>query len=234
MAANNETGARQPVRAVAAAVRAVDERVVIHTDAVQAVISEEVTLASTGADLITLASHKFGGPKGVGLLHVRREIDVEPVLHGGGQEIGRRSGTHNVAGIVGMVAALDATVKDRDRFRNDVGAAHDAFVARLARVAPEAVMTIPAESALIQHCHFRIPGVDAETLLIRLDGIGVAGSAGSACHSGALGQSHVLAAMGIGPEQAAESVRFSFGWTSRPEDGAAAADAVAAAMEGLR
>jgi len=234
MTANNETGARQPLAEVAAAVRSVKSGVVVHTDAVQAFVSEEVTLESTGADLITLASHKFGGPKGVGLLHVPRRIPLEPILHGGGQELSRRSGTHNVAGIVGMVAAMEAAAKDRDRFRIDVGAARDEFEAELSRLVPDAVFTLPAQKRLIQHSHFRIPGVDAETLLIRLDQVGVHASAGSACQSGAVEVSHVLAAMGHDPVSARESVRFSFGWTTRPADGRIAADAVREAVEPLR
>ena len=206
--------------------------VVIHTDAVQSFVSEEVTVQSTGADLITLASHKFGGPKGVGLLVAPREIPLEPVIHGGGQELDRRSGTHNVAGIVGMVAAMEAAVADRERFRADVGEARRRFEETLgARVDG---FTINAEGRrLVQHSHVRIPGVSAETLLILLDGLGLAGSAGSACNSGAIEPSHVLAAMGIGA-QAAECVRFSFGWTTRPQDGDTAAAMVLEALEGLQ
>ena len=234
MTANNETGVRQPVRQIAVAAKEAYPEVLIHTDAVQAFVSEEATLASLGADLVTLSAHKFGGPKGVGLLHVRRGVPLEPVLHGGGQEIGRRSGTHNVAGIVGMVSAMEAAVKDRDRFRADVGAARDGFEARLATAEPDVIFTTPGAARLIQHSHFRIPGIDAETLLIRLDGLGVAAAAGSACHSGAIEISHVLMAMGLEEEAARSSVRFSFGWTSRPGDGKLAAAAVVECVEAIR
>ena len=234
MTANNETGMRQPIRAISAASREAHPGVLIHTDAVQAFVSEEITIDALGADLVTLASHKFGGPKGVGLLHVPREVSLEPVLHGGGQEMGRRSGTHNVAGIVGMVAAMEAATKDRDRFRTDVTAVRDRFEARLAAAVPEVIFTVPAEQRLIQHSHFRVPGIDAETLLIRLDGLGVAAAAGSACHSGALGVSHVLTAMGLDEKAARSSVRVSFGWTSRPGDGELAAGAVIECVEALR
>jgi len=234
MTANNETGVRQPIGAISAASTEAHPGVLIHTDAVQAFVSEEITVESLGADLVTLASHKFGGPQGVGLLHVRREVALEPVLHGGGQEIGRRSGTHNVAGILGMVAAMEATAKDRDRFRSDVATARDAFEARLATAVPEVIFTVPAEHRLIQHAHFRVPGVDAETLLIRLDGLGVAAGAGSACHSGAVEASHVLMAMGLDKKAARSSVRISFGWTSRPGDGEVGADAVTECIEALR
>src|SRR5690606_13493970 len=129
MWANNETGVVQPVAEVAAAVREASGKAVVHTDAVQAAVSEEVTAAEV--DLLTVAAHKLGGPKGVGALVVRSGIPLEPVVHGGGQELGRRSGTHNVAGAVGLATALELAVADRDRFRRDVGEARRRFEERL-------------------------------------------------------------------------------------------------------
>ncbi|MDP2622959.1 MAG: cysteine desulfurase family protein [Actinomycetota bacterium] len=234
MAANNETGVVQPVAEIASAVRADAPQALIHSDAVQAYVSREVGLDSLGVDLLTVASHKVGGPKGVGVLAMRPGIDLEPVIHGGGHELGRRSGTHNVAGIVGMAAALEAASKDRERFTHDVEEARRRFETRLVAEVPGAALTVPGTDRLVQHSHFRIDGVDAETLLIRLDAAGVAAAAGSACHSGAIEVSHVLAAMGMGVEDARSSVRFTFGWTIRPGDGDAAADALVAAVEGLR
>jgi cysteine desulfurase len=234
MAANNETGVVQSVAEVAAAVRRAAPAVVVHSDAVQAFVSREVGLDSLGVDMLTVSSHKVGGPKGVGALVVRPGIDLEPVIHGGGHELGRRSGTHDVAGIVGMAAALEAASKDRDRFSHDVDEARSRFEQRLTSEVSGAVITAAGVDRLVQHSHFRIDGVDAETLLIRLDSAGVSAAAGSACHSGAIEVSHVLAAMGMGETDARSSVRFTFGWTSRPEDGDRAAAAVTAAVEGLR
>ncbi len=234
MAANNETGVLQPIAAVAAAVHEAHPEVAVHTDAVQAFIAEEVTVDATGADLIALASHKLGGPKGVGLLWVRDGITLEPVLHGGGQELGRRSGTHDVAGIVGMVTAMELAAADRTSFRGRVAAARDGFEERLRSHLGDLEVNAPLDARLPQHAHVRIPGVKAETLLIRLDQEGIAAAAGSACHSGAMEISHVLAAMGLNDEAAAECVRFTFGWTSRPEDGPDAADVVAKVAEDLR
>jgi cysteine desulfurase len=234
MTANNETGVLQPIAAVAAAVHRADPDVAVHTDAVQAFSAEEVTVATTGADLITLASHKIGGPKGVGLLLVREGITLEPVLHGGGQELGRRSGTHNVAGIVGMVTAMELAAADRTRFGERVAAARDGFEERLRSRLGGLAVNAPLDARLPQHSHVRIPGVKAETLLIRLDQEGIAAAAGSACHSGAMEISHVLAAMGMRDEAAAECLRFTFGWTSRPEDGPDAAEIVAKVAEDLR
>jgi cysteine desulfurase len=234
MAANNETGVIQPVAAVAEALATAGREVPLHTDAVQSFISEEVTVESTRADMISLAAHKLGGPKGVGLLYVRDGIELEAVLHGGGQELGRRSGTHNVAGIVGLGAAMEAAAQDRAAFRMRVGTARDSFLERLRSAVPDLEVTGSGAHRLVQHLHVRFPGVAAETLLIRLDQAGVGAAAGSACHSGAVVVSHVLAAMGMDEQAASECVRFSFGWTSTAGDGDLAADLVIPVIEALR
>lgn len=206
MGANNETGAIQPIVEVAAAVGG---QAPLHVDAVQSFISHPHPL--DGIDLMTIASHKLGGPKGVGLLFVREGVALEPVLHGGGQELGRRSGTLNVAGIVGMVRAMESTVSDREDFVRRVGEARRAFERELVGVAER---TLDPTDTLVQHSHLRFPGGRNETLLIRLDQAGVAASAGSACASGAATVSHVLAAMGMDAVTAREHLRFSFGWTT--------------------
>ena len=234
MAANNEVGTVQDVPAVAAAVRDRNPRVAVHTDAVQAFISEDVTVPSTGADLIALSAHKFGGPKGVGLLRVPRGFELEPVIHGGGQELGMRSGTHNVAGIVGMVAAMEASVADRSAFRERVGEARDRFERHLRDRLGGIEVTAEHAPRLVQHSHIRIKGVAAETLLIRLDHAGIAAAAGSACHSGALEISHVLDAMGFDEAGAGESVRFTFGWQHDAADGDEAARKVIAVVGALQ
>ncbi len=234
MTANNETGVVQPVAAVAEAVTAAAPTVPVHTDAVQAFIAEPVDVAALGVSLLSLAAHKFGGPKGVGLLYVRNGVELEPVLHGGGQELGRRSGTHNVVGITGMVAAMEATVADRNSYRHRVAAARDAFEDGLRGYVPDLVVNAPLDARLPQHSHVRFPGVGAETLLIRLDQAGIAAAAGSACHSGAIDISHVLAAMGMTAVEAGECVRFSFGWVTQSGDGPFAADIVGKVVEDLR
>ncbi|MDJ0923061.1 MAG: cysteine desulfurase family protein [Acidimicrobiia bacterium] len=234
MTANNETGTLFPVREVAEAVRAAAETVPVHTDAVQAFVTEEVTFAALGVDMISLAAHKFGGPKGVGLLLAPRHIHLEPVIHGGGQELGRRSGTHNVAAIVGMVAAMEATVTDRIATRKRIDDIRNDFEATIGAALDDVEINGDLDHRLVQHSHLRIPGVSAETLLIRLDQAGVAAAAGSACHSGAIEVSHVLAAMGRSETAAAECVRFSFGWSSRPTDGHEAAQRVVAVARDLR
>lgn len=228
MTANNETGAVLPIAAIAQAIRAIDPKVAIHTDAVQAFNSEDINVDELGVDLLSLAAHKFGGPRGVGLLYVRAGMALEPVLHGGGQELGMRSGTHNVMGAVGMVVAAQIAVLDRTHFRARVSAERDAFESRLGELLG-AVPTIAGER-LPQHAHLRFPEKINETMLIQLDQGGVAGSAGSACQSGAVTPSHVLTAMGMSPSQAAECLRFSFGWTTEPGDGVRGAELVAGVL----
>lgn len=232
MAANNETGVIQPVAEVSALLAG--RPVVVHCDAVQAVAALPVSLDELGVDLLTVSAHKLGGPAGVGVLAMRPGIELAPVLHGGGQELGRRSGTPNLMGIVGAVAALEAAVIDRKRFAADTAEARLRFETRLSASVPEVVFTAGGVASLPHISHLRVPGVDAETLLIRLDALGVAASAGSACHSGAIAPSHVLIAMGMPEREAEECVRFSFGWDSTPGDGEPAADLVAAAIGGMR
>jgi len=233
MAANNETGVVEPIGDIVEAVKRVSPGAIVHTDAVQIFASEPVDVDALGVDLLTLAAHKFGGPKGVGLLYVRGGTELEPLIHGGGQEAGLRSGTQNVAGIAGMAAAMEAAAADRERFRADVGEARRRFETRLLDAVEGLEINAPLSGRLIQHSHIRIPGVRNDTVLIRLDREGVAASAGSACQSGAADVSHVLKAMGFSGTRARECLRFSFGWTTTPDDGDAAAVAVLDAIEGL-
>ncbi|MFQ5521950.1 MAG: cysteine desulfurase family protein [Acidimicrobiia bacterium] len=234
MLVNNETGTLQDVAAIARAVHEADPEVMVHTDAVQAVNSEEIDVGALGVDLASITAHKFGGPKGAGILYVRSGTPLEPVLHGGGQELGRRSGTHDVAGAVGFATALEAAVADRERFRAKVGAIRDDFEKRLLAAIPDAVVNTPAEGRSSHHLNLRFPGVHNESLLMRLDQAGVAASAGSACASGAATVSHVLEAMGLSAEEARESIRFSFGWNTTAEEAEQAAGMVVGLVEELR
>ena len=228
MTANNETGAILAVAELSRLVRSAVPGVSIHTDAVQAFNSEDINVAAMGVDLLSLAAHKFGGPRGVGVLYVRAGTTLEPVLHGGGQELGMRSGTHNVMGAVGMAVAAQLAVLDRTHFVARVAPERDAFEDRLSELVG-AVPTITGER-LPQHAHLRFPNKSNETMLIQLDQAGVAGSAGSACQSGAVTPSHVLTAMGLSASEAAECLRFSFGWTTEPGDGIKAAELVAGVL----
>ena len=232
MMANNETGVIQPVAEIARLVRSAGDRVLVHTDAVQAFGSLAVEAHDDGPDLISVSAHKIGGPQGVGFLYVRDGVRLEPVIHGGGQELGRRSGTHNVAAIVGLAAAVESTVESRSDYRDRVGAARDRFERDL-RSQINVIVTADTADRLVSHSHLRFPAIPAETLLVRLDFAGVAAAAGAACHSGAIQESHVLAAMGIDGTAASESVRFSFGRDDDAATGAEAARIVSGVVEDL-
>lgn len=226
MMANNETGVLQDVSSVAATLEVSHPGVYLHTDAVQAFSSESIDVDTLGVDLLTITGHKFGGPKGAGLLYVREGVTLEPSLHGGGQELGRRSGTHDVAGAVGLATAMEAAAADRQRFRDEVGEIRDLFEQRLTDGIEGLSVNGDSQRRSPHHCNVRIPDVRNETLLMRLDQAGVAASAGSACQSGAATVSHVLEGMGLTAEQARESVRFSFGWSSTVEEAEDAASVV--------
>ncbi len=232
MTANNETGVIQSVAEVARLVRSANDRTLIHTDAVQAFGSLPVDVSRDGTDLVSVSGHKIGGPQGVGFLYVRNGVQLEPVIYGGGQELGRRSGTHNVAAIAGLAVAVESTVAGRSDYRERVGAARDRFEQDL-RSNLNVEVTAGDADRLVSHAHLRFPGIPAETLLVRLDFAGVAAAAGAACHSGAIQESHVLAAMGVGNTAASESVRFSFGRDDDAETGAEAARIVTGVVEDL-
>jgi cysteine desulfurase len=233
MLANNETGVLQDIRRIVGQVKDRPGDTVVHTDAVQAFISNDMSVDDLGVDLLSLAAHKFGGPKGIGVLYVRDGVALAPVLHGGGQELGRRSGTHNVMGAVGMAEAAVIASSRRREFRASVGEMRDRFEALLRSAIPDVTIQGSSCARLVQHSHVRFPGIRNETMLVRLDQAGVAAASGSSCQSGAASVSHVLTAMGWAESEAREVVRFSFGWSNTPGDVQAAADAVIAAHQRL-
>ncbi|MDQ1518840.1 MAG: cysteine desulfurase [Actinomycetota bacterium] len=232
MLANNEVGTVQPLAAVAAVVAERAPRAVLHTDAVQAAAWLDVATEAAGAALVAVSAHKFGGPKGVGALVVRAGARLVPVIDGGGQERDLRSGTHNVAGIVGMAAALTATVAGRAAEAPRVAARRDRLVAGIVAGLPDGAVRLNGESAgkLVNNCHLAFPGVEAEALLLLLDRDGVCASAGSSCASGAMEPSHVLSAMGLPLDLARSSVRLTVGW---PTTEAEVDEAVAVIIAGV-
>jgi len=241
MLANNEVGTVQPLDEVAAVVRARAPRARLHTDAIAAAAWLDVASAAAPADLVSVAAHKFGGPKGVGVLVVRGGAVLAPVLHGGAQENGRRPGTHDVAGIVGTAAALTATVAGRDGEVARVGALRDRLADGLVAAVDGAVETGVAtdggadrRAKVAGSCHLLIDGVDQEELLLLIDEGGVCASAGAACASGALEASHVLLAMGVDRARARTAVRFSLGSTTTAADIDLALHVVPKAVEQLR
>jgi cysteine desulfurase len=234
MAVNNEIGTVQPVEAVESTVRSRSDRAVLHTDAVQAVAWLDVAALTASADLVAVSAHKFGGPKGVGALVVRNGTCVNPVIHGGGQERERRSGTHNVAGIVAMAAALSATAAERVETVGRVAALRDRLGDGLLASVSGAAETGRRHQQVAGHLHLRFAGVESEALVVLLDGAGVAVSAGAACSSGAVEVSHVLTSMGLGHDEAASGIRFSLGRTTTRADVDRALAVVPGAVAQLR
>ena len=214
MAANNETGVIQDLAAIKRVLTSDGgEGVLLHVDAVQTIGRMPV---SFDADYITISAHKLGGPQGAGALIVKDDAPLAPLINGGGQESGRRAGTENVAAIAGFgAAAHDASdLSDMQR----VSALRDRFEAELLRAAPDAVIFGRQVSRLPNTSNFAVPGLSAETALIALDLDGVSVSSGSACSSGKVRPSHVLAAMGVDESLARGGLRVSFGWSSKDED----------------
>jgi cysteine desulfurase len=234
MLVNNEVGTVQPLERVATSIRRRAPQAILHTDAVQAMPWIDVAEVAAGADLISISAHKFGGPQGVGALGIRGGLDVAPLLHGGGQERERRSGTHNVAGIVGMAAALSAAVATRDDDAVSVAAKRDRLVDGLLAQVPGSVETGDRATKAPGHCHLRFSGVESESLLVLLDDAGVYASAGSACASGAMEPSHVLLAMGLEPLDALGSLRLTLGHDTTDEEIDLALAAVPAVVARLR
>jgi cysteine desulfurase len=234
MLANNEVGTIQPLAPIARLVRRHAPGAVLHTDAVQAFAWLDVARLAAPADLISISAHKFGGPQGTGVLAVRGDVALAPVIHGGGQERDRRSGTHNVAGIVGLAAAMGATVASREATVARVGRLRDRLADDLLASVPGAVETGDRAHKVAGNCHLCFAGVESESLLVLLDDAGVYASAGSACASGAMDPSHVLVAMGIDRRRALGSLRLSLGFTTTDDDVDLARKAVPDAVARLR
>ena len=207
MLANNETGVIQPVGEIAEIAHARGAQ--FHCDAVQAAGKIPLSIAETGADLMTLSAHKIGGPSGIGALV--SSVEVAPLLRGGGQERNRRAGTENLSGVAGFAAAASAAnLGEYDRVRE--------LRDRLEAALPEAVVIADGVLRLPNTSAIAMPGVPAETQIIAFDLDGVMVSAGAACSSGKVGPSHVLAAMRIAPELANSTIRVSLGWSTTEAD----------------
>lgn len=212
--ANNEIGTIQDATALASVTRAA--RVPLHLDAVQS--AGWLGLRDLGADAVSIAGHKLGTPKGIGALAVRGRVPVEPLLHGGGQERGRRSGTENVAGAVALATALEIAEHEREVVAARVGAATRHFIALVLDSIPEAVLTGDVLHRLPGTASFTFAGTSGESVLLELERRGVISSSGSACAAGSDEPSHVLLACAVTPEVAQTAVRFTFGRVPLPED----------------
>ena len=216
MLANNETGAIQPIAEVAEIVHAAAG--LLHVDAIQAFGKIPFDMGETGADLLTLSAHKIGGPKGVGALVLSEGVSgLEPLLRGGGQELSRRAGTENVAGIAAFGAAAAAAMAARPAEGGRLGALQERLEDGL-RLTPGVIVFSDSGQRLPNTTLFTVPGLKAETAVIGFDLAGIAVSSGSACSSGKVQPSHVLEAMGFEPDIAQGAVRLSMGWSTRDAD----------------
>jgi cysteine desulfurase len=240
MWANNEVGTVSDVPAIAAVARAAG--IPLHTDAIQAAPILPIDFAGSGADALSVAGHKLGGPGGTGLLLLRRNAEVVPLVHGGGQERGLRSGTLDLPGIVGLAVAVEDAARHRRRRIAEYLELRDRLIQGVLAAVPQARLTgdpgtgtiAGGPSRLPGNTHFTVPGCESETLLMLLDAAGVECSAGSACSAGVTRASHVLLAMGFDQHAARSSVRFTLGHTSTDADVDALLGAIGPAVQRAR
>ncbi len=215
MLANNETGVIQPTAAIAE--RAHAAGALFHCDAVQGPGRVAVSMEALGADMISLSAHKFGGPKGIGALVLGPDVEVDPIITGGGQERGRRGGTENVGGIAGFGKAA-ALARDDLARASEIAAMRDSLEDQITALEPAVRIYSRGAARLPNTSSLTMPGVQSETQVMGLDLAGVAVSAGSACSSGKVEPSHVLRALGADDAEGGCAIRVSLGWASEPSD----------------
>jgi cysteine desulfurase len=232
MHANNEVGTIEPIAEIGAIAR--EHGIPFHTDAVQTVGRVPVDIEALKADLLTISAHKLYGPKGVGALIVRRGTPIRPLLDGGGQERGRRGGTYNVPGIVGLGAAAERAMRCAAEEMERVRGLRDRLVAGIMEHVPDAILTGHPVQRLPNNAHIAFAGVEGESLVLSLDAVGIYCSAGAACSSGDTEPSHVLVAMGIEPRLIEGSVRFTLGKDNTEEQIDYTVEQVAKAVQKLR
>jgi cysteine desulfurase len=233
MAANNEVGTLQPLDDVVAA--CAPHRIPVHTDAVQSLGQVPVDFAASGVDAMTITAHKIGGPIGVGALVLRRDVELVPLLHGGGQERDVRSGTLDAPAIVGLARAAELAVKGQAERGIRLAALRDDLIRRVRQVVPDARVNGAAGlGRLPGNAHLSFPGCEGDSLLMLLDAQGIECSTGSACSAGVPQPSHVLVAMGRDEATARGSLRFSLGHTSQPSDLDRLVEAIGPAVERAR
>ena len=213
---NNEIGTIQPIAEITERVKA--HGGIMHTDAVQAFGKTEVDVRKVPLDLLTISGHKIGAPKGVGAVFIRRGTQIDPMLHGGSQDRGRRPGTENVAAAVALARAAELAIEERDMECARLATLRDTLEEGLLARIPDAVIHGHGTPRASHILNISVPGTDSESLLMALDLAGVAASAGSACQSGSVTPSHVLTAMGVRPELAVAAIRMSLGSLTTPED----------------
>lgn len=231
MYANNEIGTLQPISEIAAICR--EKKVIFHTDAVQAVGHVPINVREQNIDMLSLSAHKFHGPRGIGVLYVRKGVPLFNLIEGGAQERGQRPGTENLPAIAGMAAALKEAVSHMAAAEEKVSSLRDILIEGLSKI-PHARLNGDAKRRLPGNVNFCFEGIEGESLLLLLDNKGVAASSGSACTSGSLDPSHVLLALGLPHEVAHGSLRLSLSEENTKEEMYYIIDAVREIVEYLR
>ena len=217
MFANNEIGTIQPIAEIGELCR--ERGVIFHTDAVQAAAHVPIDVQAMKIDMLSMSAHKFYGPKGVGVLYIRKGTKIGNFMHGGAQEKGRRASTENVAGIVGLGAAIERTASHMNEEGKRVAALRDRLIAGVMTRIPHAKLNgAPGSGRLPNNANFSLIGLEGETMLMDLNAAGISASTGSACSSGSLDPSHVLMAIGLSHELAHGSLRLTLGETTTQED----------------
>jgi cysteine desulfurase len=216
MTANNEIGTIEPIRELGKISR--DHGVLFHTDAVQAVGHIPISVKDDYIDLLSLSAHKFYGPKGMGALYIRKGTKIDPLLHGGGQERNRRAGTENLAGIVGLAAALDLSIRDMRQEAERLGRLRELLITGILGTIPHTRLNGHPLKRLPGNVNVSVEYVEGESMLLLLDQEGISASTGSACTSGSLEPSHVLLSIGLRHEVAHGSLRLTLGESNTLED----------------
>ncbi|MBR4753637.1 MAG: cysteine desulfurase NifS [Lachnospiraceae bacterium] len=215
MFANNEIGTVQPIREIGAVCR--EKNVIFHTDAVQAIGHVPINVKEDNIDMLSLSGHKFHGPKGTGVLYVKKGIRLTNIIEGGAQERGKRAGTENVPGIMGLAKALEDATKDIDGYSKKLTPLRDKLIEGILKI-PYSELNGDREKRLPATVNFCFEGIEGESLLLLLDDKGISASSGSACTSGSLDPSHVLLAIGRPHEVAHGSLRLSLGEDTTSEE----------------
>ena len=216
MFANNEIGTIQPIEEISKIAKKYN--VIFHTDAVQACGNIPIDVKKMGIDMLSLSAHKINGPKGVGALYVKKGINFDSIINGGGQEKGKRSGTENVAGIVGLGKACEIAKKQMNNHMEKLKELRDYFIEQVEEKIPNAKLNGSRENRLPGNANFSFKNVDSQELLFKLDSKGICVSSGSACSAGDSNPSHVLTAIGLEKELAQGIIRFTFGEDNTKED----------------
>ena len=232
MFGNNEVGTVQPISEIAKICN--EQKILFHTDAVQAIGKIPIDVKKLGIDLLSISSHKLHGPKGIGALYIKNGIDIDPMILGGGQEFGLRSGTENVANIVGFGKACEIAKNNLTKNISYVKKLRDILIEKVLHEIPEVTLNGDPQSRLPNNAHFTFLGVNGEDLIIKLDEYGIAASTGSACSVNTQKASHVLQAMGFSHEQITGSLRLTVGIFNNEKEIEQTVDSLKIIVEELR